>query len=103
MFFQLRATKPHEPSGTTVSGFQVLRLLSPCGSYIRLDDVRESCNRFTVPVRLPYFRFQTLDDEAATTLYAASGRLIPFNSNSPTGSTVTAFSTFISTRGLMRI
>ena len=29
--------------------------------------------------------------------------LIPFNSNSPTGSTFTAFSTFINTRGLMRI
>jgi hypothetical protein len=40
---------------------------------------------------------------AARTLYAANGRLIPFNSNSPTGSTFTAFSTFISTRGLMRI
>ena len=40
---------------------------------------------------------------AATTLYAARGRLIPFNSNSPTGSTVTAFSTFINTRGLMTI
>ena len=34
---------------------------------------------------------------------AARGRLIPFNSNSPTGSTFTAFSTFVSTRGLMRI
>ena len=43
------------------------------------------------------------DDWAPTTLYAARGRLIPFNSNSPTGSTVTAFSTFVSTRGLMRI
>ena len=31
------------------------------------------------------------------------GRLIPFNSNSPTGSTVTAFSTAASTRGLMSI
>ena len=39
-----------------------------------------------------------MDDEAATTLYAARGRLIPFNSNSPTGSTFTAFSTFVSTR-----
>ena len=39
----------------------------------------------------------------ASTLYAAIGRLIPFNSNSPTGSTFTAFSTFIKTRGLMRI
>ena len=39
----------------------------------------------------------------ATTLYAARGRLIPFNSNSPTGSTRTALSTFINTRGLMRI
>jgi len=37
------------------------------------------------------------------TLYAARGRLIPFNSNSSTGSTLTVFSTFISTRGLMRI
>ena len=36
-----------------------------------------------------------------STLYAASG-LIPFNSNSPTGSTCTAFSTFIKTLGLMR-
>jgi hypothetical protein len=52
---------------------------------------------------LPYYPFQTLDGEAATTLYAAKGRLIPFNSNSPTGSTVTASSTFVSTRGLMRI
>jgi hypothetical protein len=42
-------------------------------------------------------------DAAERTLYAASGRLIPFNSNSPTGSTVTAFSTFVSTRELMRI
>jgi len=40
---------------------------------------------------------------APTTLYAASGRLIPFNSNSPTGSTFTAFSTFVSTRGLIKI
>ena len=40
---------------------------------------------------------------AATILYAARGRLIPFNSNSPTGSTFTAFSTFVSTRGLIRI
>jgi hypothetical protein len=31
------------------------------------------------------------------------GRLIPFNSNSPTGSTFTAFSTFVSTRGLIKI
>ena len=29
-------------------------------------------------------------DCAATTLYADRGRLIPFNSNSPTGSTFTA-------------
>jgi hypothetical protein len=34
-----------------------------------------------------------------TTVYAAGGRLIPFNSNSPIGSTFTAFSTFINTRG----
>jgi hypothetical protein len=46
---------------------------------------------------------QVLDDWTPTTLYAARGRLIPFNSNSPTGSTFTAFSTFINTRGLMRI
>ena len=45
----------------------------------------------------------TSHDTAATTLYAARGRLIPFNTNSPTGSTVTALSTFINTRGLMRI
>jgi hypothetical protein len=36
-----------------------------------------------------------LQSMAPTTLYAARGRLIPFNSNSPTGSTFTAFSTFI--------
>jgi len=42
-------------------------------------------------------------EAAAITLYAARGRLIPFNSNSPTGSTFTAFSTFVRTRGLMRI
>jgi hypothetical protein len=43
------------------------------------------------------------DGWAPITLYAARGRLIPFNSNSPTGSTCTAFSTFVSTLGLMRI
>ena len=48
------------------------------------------------------FRFHTLDNEAATTLYAASRRLTPFNSNSPTSSTSTAFSTFVSTRGLIK-
>jgi hypothetical protein len=42
-------------------------------------------------------------EAAAITLYAARGRLIPFSANSPTGSTFTAFSTFVSTRGLMRI
>ena len=46
---------------------------------------------------------QVSDDCAPSTLYAARGRLIPFNSNSPTGSTFTARSTFIRTRGLMRI
>ena len=35
----------------------------------------------------------------ATTLYAARGRLIPFNSNSPTGSTFTAFSTYKPMKG----
>src|SRR5262249_29302013 len=50
------------------------------------------------PARLGY-----LSDDGATTLYAARGRLIPFSTNSPTGSTFTAFSTFVSTRGLMRI
>jgi hypothetical protein len=45
-----------------------------------------------------HFPYET----APTTLYAARGRLIPFNSNSPTGSTFTAFSTFIKTLGLMR-
>jgi hypothetical protein len=39
------------------------------------------------------------DELAATTLYAARGHLMPCNSNSPTGSTFTALSTFISTRG----
>src|ERR1700752_181945 len=42
-------------------------------------------------------------DTAATQLYPASGRLIPYNSNSPTGSTFTAFSTFVSPRGLIKI
>jgi hypothetical protein len=45
---------------------------------------------------LVYFEFGSCD-WAATTLYAARGRRIPFNSNSPTGSTFTAFSTFINT------
>jgi hypothetical protein len=30
-------------------------------------------------------------------------RLIPFSTNSPTGSTFTAFPTFVSTRGLIKI
>ena len=42
-----------------------------------------------------------LADAAVRTLYAARGRRIPLNSNSPTGSTFTAFSTFVSTRGLI--
>ena len=46
---------------------------------------------------------QVATDVVATTLYAARGRLIPFNSNSPIGSTFTAFSTFVSTRALIRI
>ena len=54
------------------------------------------------PASIPLFAPQPLET-APTTLYAARGRLIPFNSNSPTGSTVTACSTFVSTRGLMRI
>jgi hypothetical protein len=61
------------------------------------------CNRFTVASACRIIRFQTLDGEAATSLYAARGRRIPFNSNSPTGSTFMASSTFVSTRGLMRI
>ena len=65
--------------------------------------MREKVYPFYRSIPLQRFRFQTLDGEAATTLYAASGRLIPFNSNSPTGSTSAAFSTFVSTRGLMRI
>jgi hypothetical protein len=43
-------------------------------------------------------RNRSLHEAAAITLYAASGRLIPFNSNSPTGSTFTAFSTFVHPR-----
>jgi hypothetical protein len=42
-------------------------------------------------------------DTVPRTLYAARGRLVPFNANSLTGSTFTAFSTFVSTRGLIRI
>src|SRR6516162_5910340 len=34
-----------------------------------------------------------LEDKTSTTLYAIIGRRIPFSSNSPTDSTVTAFST----------
>src|SRR5262249_874747 len=41
--------------------------------------------------------------EDASTLYAAIGRRMPFSSNSPTGSTVTALSMACRTRGLMRI
>ena len=48
-------------------------------------------------------RYSGSRDKAPTMLYAARGRLIPFNSNSPTGSTLTAFPTFVSTRGLIRI
>ena len=40
---------------------------------------------------------------AARTLWAAMGRRMPFSSNSPTGSTVTASSTAMRTRGLIRI
>ena len=44
-----------------------------------------------------------LELEDASTLYAAIGRRMPFRLNSPTGSTVTAFSTACRTRGLIRI
>ena len=57
------------------------------------------CVEVMTDLATPYFS----DDWAPTTLYAAKGRLIPFNSNSPTGSTFTAFSTFINTRALIRI
>ena len=59
--------------------------------------------RENLPFGRRYHWPQVSDDWAATTLYAARGRRIPFNSNSPTGSTFTAFSTFINTRGLIRI
>jgi len=39
----------------------------------------------------------------ASTLYAARGRLIPLSVNSPTGSTATASSTAMNTRGLISI
>ena len=42
-------------------------------------------------------------DLVASTSYAANGRRIPLSANSPTGSTVTASSTAIKTRGLIRI
>ena len=59
--------------------------------------------RESLPFGRRYHWPQVSDDWAASTLHAASGRLIPFNSNSPTGATFTAFSTFISTLGLMGI
>ena len=42
-------------------------------------------------------------DLAESTLYAVNGRLMPLSLNSPTGSTVMAFSTAIKTRGLIKI
>jgi hypothetical protein len=51
----------------------------------------------------PFRRSHASDDWAAITLHAASGRLIPLSANSPTRSTSTAFSIFVSTRGLIRI
>ncbi len=44
-----------------------------------------------------------LGDAAERTLWAAMGRRIPLSSNSPTGSTLTASSTAIKTRGLISI
>src|SRR5262249_18607637 len=41
------------------------------------------------------------EGKSSRTLYAIIGR--PFKANSPTGSTVTAFSTFVRTRGLIKI
>ncbi len=69
----------------------------------RQATMREKCNRFTVPPASALSYFGPDATPAVTTLYAARGRLIPFNANSPTGSTCTVFSTFVSTRGLMRI
>jgi hypothetical protein len=63
-------------------------------------DCPKSRDAFT-PLRKA--QWQRYCETAPSTLYAARGRLIPFNSNSPTGSTFTAFSTFVSTLGLMRI
>jgi hypothetical protein len=50
-----------------------------------------------------FWRSHASDDWAAITLYAAKGRLIPLSVNSPTGSTFTASSMAISTRGVRRI
>jgi hypothetical protein len=44
-----------------------------------------------------------LELEDASTLYAAIGRRMPFSANSPTASTITAFSIACRTRGRMRI
>src|SRR5262249_32467478 len=77
-----------------------------CGPRNRSTVARPSggANTWT-PAVLPtrHITYVVVAYTAPSTLYAARGRLIPFNSNSPTGSTLMAFSTFISTRGLMRI
>ena len=66
-----------------------------------LDDVR--CGRPTCRASISRCIPPSAYEAAAITLYAARGRLIPFNSNSPTRSTFTTFSTFASTRGLIKI
>src|SRR5262249_8852116 len=66
----------------------------------RTDILRASAHVCFTPESGHQFGF---DGEDSRTLYATIGRRMPFSSNSPTGSTVTAFSMAWRTRGLMRI
>ena len=64
-----------------------------------LDDVR--CGRPSCRASISRCIPPSAYEVAAITLYAARGRLIPFNSNSPTGSAFTASSTLVHRNALL--
>jgi hypothetical protein len=83
------------------TGFQVADLVRDGTLFLRIAPGSPfHCGRPKRPSSRTDRRFY---DVTPTTLYAARGRPIPFNSNSPTGSTLTAFSTATSTRALTSI
>src|SRR5262249_12437910 len=106
---KLRHQRPSQPNGPLVLGRQLLQQRLRLLQIARVEAFgepvvdRREADRGLAAACPDRANGNSVHETAAITLYAAIGRLIPFNSNSRTGSTFTAFSTFINTRGLIRI